>query len=676
MNARFVIAQGIDAVVGGNPDRHSQRPITLAEIQPNILKLEKPQNGQAVTFHADGQTRIDFSDVASEKLTFVRVGDRLVVLFDNQATVTIDGVFDPSGHPLPNIAFEMAPDRMLTGDQFADLFPITTDQSVLPAAGGNGPTAGAHFGDPIVDALPTFTALDLLGASQASGANFGAHTDVPLPTHLPAATPDTATVVEAGVHPTNVPFAGTLVATGNVLTNDIFLDATAVKVVIGVAVGTESAATGNVGAVLTGSYGSLVLGADGNYTYTLDNANPAVLALAQGQQAFDVFTYSMSDSLGHASTTTLTIDVVGTDHAPVIASADKVESGAPIVEAVLVTNDPTLHVETGTIHFTDLNLTDRPTATVTSQTVTYTAGSGDEGHKTLTLSAAELAAIEQAFTVTAAPGNTNNGAVNWTYSIADNALDFLSQGETVTLVSTVVIDDHNGGTDTATVTITIDGSDDTPRITSGAESAAFGELTGQTASSTADTKTGVLTFTDVDLNDRHFVGVSLASTTWSEGANHTAIPSATQTALNSALQTVLTDSTGTGSGSINWTFSLPDSDFDFLAKNETLKLTYDVTVTDLSGPVVDPDRHHHGDRQQRRAKLRQLAGDGQGGGAGRPDSLAVARPRQRHAQLYRRRSQQCRPHCQGHQRRRQRRDQRAVARVPRHARGTGLLPHR
>ncbi len=67
----------------------------------------------------------------------------------------------------------MAPDRMLTGDEFASLFPITTDQSVLPAAGGTGPTAGAHFGDPTVDALSTFTALDLLGAETA-GSSFTA----------------------------------------------------------------------------------------------------------------------------------------------------------------------------------------------------------------------------------------------------------------------------------------------------------------------------------------------------------------------------------------------------------------------------------------------------------------------------------------------------------------------
>jgi NADPH-dependent curcumin reductase CurA len=37
---------------------------------------------------------------------------------------------------------------------------------------------------------------------------------LPLTTHQPTAVPDVNTVVEVGVHPTNVPFAGTLVATG------------------------------------------------------------------------------------------------------------------------------------------------------------------------------------------------------------------------------------------------------------------------------------------------------------------------------------------------------------------------------------------------------------------------------------------------------------------------------
>src|ERR1700739_3126005 len=109
-------------------------PVLLAQLlgssaqtpaSPKNIKLEKPQTGAAVTVHLDGQTQLDFADVGSEKLTFVRVGDKLIVLFDNQSTVTIDPVFDQSGHPLPNVSFEMASDRVLNGDQFAGLFPIT-----------------------------------------------------------------------------------------------------------------------------------------------------------------------------------------------------------------------------------------------------------------------------------------------------------------------------------------------------------------------------------------------------------------------------------------------------------------------------------------------------------------------------------------------------------------------
>src|SRR3954454_13484775 len=150
------------------------KPILLAQLSgsstqsglpgatPKNLKLEKPQNGAAVTIHLDGNSKLDFGDVASEKLTFIRVGDKLIVLFDNQSTVTIDPVFGQDGHPRADLAFAMGADRTLTGDQFADLFPITTDQSVLPAAGaGGGPTAGANFGNFQIDALSTGTPLAL-----------------------------------------------------------------------------------------------------------------------------------------------------------------------------------------------------------------------------------------------------------------------------------------------------------------------------------------------------------------------------------------------------------------------------------------------------------------------------------------------------------------------------------
>ena len=130
------------------------KPVLLAQLSgasagsaaspPKTIKLEKPQGGAAVTIHLDGNSKLDFSDVASEKLTFVRVGDKLIVLFDNQSTVTIDPVFGQDGHPRADLAFAMGADRTLTGDQFADLFPITTDQSVLPRRGSRRRPGGGR----------------------------------------------------------------------------------------------------------------------------------------------------------------------------------------------------------------------------------------------------------------------------------------------------------------------------------------------------------------------------------------------------------------------------------------------------------------------------------------------------------------------------------------------------
>ena len=56
--------------------------------------------------------------------------------------------------------------------------------------------------------------------------------------------------------------------------------------------------------------------------------------------------------------------------------------------------------------------------------------------------------------------------------------------------------------------------------------------------------------------------------------------------LQTALSTTLHDSMGSGSGGIDWTFSIPDKDLDFLSVGETLTATY--KSSDLQGatPVV------------------------------------------------------------------------------------------
>ena len=104
---------------------------------------------------------------------------------------------------------------------------------------------------------------------------------------------------------------------------------------------------------------------------------------------------------------------------------------------------------------------------------------------------------------------------------------------------------------------------------------ALTEIPGATNSSSPDAVSGMLSFTDVNVGDTHTASESLDSATWSGGAT---IPSATQTALAIAMS----DSIGVDgtSGLLDWQFSLPDLNVDFLAVGETLTVVYDVTVAD------------------------------------------------------------------------------------------------
>ena len=70
--------------------------------------------------------------------------------------MTVEPFFDSRHDALKNLTIEVAPGRDLTVSEFANTFTITTDTSVLPAAGtgGNAQASGAHFDNPLVDPLP------------------------------------------------------------------------------------------------------------------------------------------------------------------------------------------------------------------------------------------------------------------------------------------------------------------------------------------------------------------------------------------------------------------------------------------------------------------------------------------------------------------------------------------
>ena len=107
-------------------------------------------------------------------------------------------------------------------------------------------------------------------------------------------------------------------ATGNVLTNDTDPDAGDTKTVTAVSFG---ATAGTLGTALTGAHGSLVLNAAGAFTYTVNETDAAVQALRLSTNTLtDVFNYTMRDTAGATSSTTLTVTIHGANDAPVLAA--------------------------------------------------------------------------------------------------------------------------------------------------------------------------------------------------------------------------------------------------------------------------------------------------------------------------------------------------------------------
>ena len=126
-----------------------------------------------------------------------------------------------------------------------------------------------------------------------------------------------------------------------------------------------------------------------------------------------------------------------------------------------ISADPTSTDVNGSLTFTDIDLTDRPTATEEAKSV---SAIGQDGTTPLTLTAAQITTLEAAFSISADATNTNNGTINWNYAPNEADIDFLGAGEVVTAVFTVTITDDEGDFAQQDITLTITGSNDGPEI--------------------------------------------------------------------------------------------------------------------------------------------------------------------------------------------------------------------
>lgn len=196
--------------------------------------------------------------------------------------------------------------------------------------------------------------------------------------------------------------------------------------------------------------------------------------------------------------------------------------------------------DTGAMTFADVDLRDGHTVSVAAE------GSGYLGGLTAVVSNAST--------------NDGAGAVQWTFSVANAAVQFLAAGETLTQSYVVTVNDGQGGTDSETVTVTITGENDRPTI-----STAFSS--GQVVENAALSATGVIAFDDVDLIDSHTVSSA------ADGVGY----------LGSFSASISDPATGAGAGEITWTFNASEAELQYLAAGQSLLQRYIVTVNDGNG---------------------------------------------------------------------------------------------
>src|SRR3954464_5442594 len=118
-----------------------------------------------------------------------------------------------------------------------------------------------------------------------------------------------------------------------------------------------------------------------------------------------------------------------------------------------------------------------------------------------------------------------------------------------------------------------------PTFTSSSASGSFTETANTTDSTALHTLTGTMNFKDSDHSDTHTTSASLHSAVLSSGS---IIPSTSLSHFQTAMTSQIT-SDSNGTGKLKWLFSDADEDFDFLAKNQILTLTYDIKVSDNHG---------------------------------------------------------------------------------------------
>ncbi|MFG6205015.1 retention module-containing protein, partial [Pseudomonas retamae] len=332
-----------------------------------------------------------------------------------------------------------------------------------------------------------------------------------------------------------------LTLTGNVLTNDVQ--------------GADRVPTGPVTpGTFTGTYGTLVLNADGTYTYTLNTSDADFKALTGGGNGTEIFAYTITDADGDTSTANLVLQIHNNDDPVIIDGLD---------------------VNGGELTVNESNLSDgsAPNAGALTQSGTFTITALD-GVSTLTVGGIAVvtngvaAGFPQSITtplgstLTITGYNATTGVVSYSYTLVDNEAHPNANGtNNLPEQFAVTVVDDNGTTATGTLDVNI--TDDVPK--------AFDDNNG-TASETQLTLTGNVLTNDVQGADRVPTGPVTPGTFTGTYGTLVLNADGTYTYTLNTSDADFKALTGGGNGTEIFAYTITDADGDTSTANLVLQI--------------------------------------------------------------------------------------------------------
>jgi large repetitive protein len=291
---------------------------------PDAARFSLDATTGVLTFlHAPDYENPTDHDANNTYIVEIRATDAAGNVATQTLTVTVADLNEaPSAPALSNRSGEIgSPLTPYTVPAFSDPdgTPLTysatlADGATLPSWLVFNPVTRTFSGTPPAGTIANVLEIRVTASDGTATASATFALSLSLPA-APHAGSDTAQATEAGGIANSV--AGSD-PSGNVLANDTGARLTVTAMQPGNALTSAASAVtaGSTPTMVAGAYGTLSIGADGSYTYSVNNAHPEVEALNFGDSLVESFHYRVTDAAGQTSIASLQITIRGASDAP------------------------------------------------------------------------------------------------------------------------------------------------------------------------------------------------------------------------------------------------------------------------------------------------------------------------------------------------------------------------